>query len=99
MSYLEKDFYSIRFDTINAYHFCEVFYPHTEFLGFSWLDAHGKRVFYKFLVLPFRLNSARYYFTKLIRPLVAKWRGEGKLVLIYLDDGFGCAQSFKGLLS
>ena len=78
--------------------FVRFFYPHTEFLGFSSLDAHGKRAFYKFLVLPFGLNSACYYFTKLTRPLhvVAKWRGEGKLVLMYLDDGFtGCAQSFN----
>ena len=43
----------------------------------------------------FGLNSAGYFFTKLTRPLVAKWRGEDKLVLIYLDDDFGCAQSFK----
>ena len=95
LSYLEKDFYSIRFDITSAYHFCEMFYPHTEFLCFSWLDTHGKRVFYKFLVLPFGLNSAYHYFTKLTRPSVAKWRGEDKLVLMYLDDGSGCAPSFK----
>ena len=59
------------------------------------MDAHGKRAFYKFLVLPFGLNSACYYFTKLTLPLVAKWRGEGKLGLMYLDDGFGCVQCFK----
>ena len=97
LSFLEMNFYSIRFDITSAYHFCEIFYPHTEFLGFLWLglDTHWKRAFYKFLVLPLGLNSACYYFTKLIHPLVTKWRGEGKLVLMYLDDGFGCVQSFK----
>ena len=51
-------------------------------------------VFYKFLVLPFGLSSACYVFSKICRPLVGKWRGEGKLVTMFLDDGFGCAQDF-----
>ena len=34
------------------------------------------------------------FISKICRPLVAKWRGEGKLVTMFLDDGFGCAQDF-----
>ena len=29
------------------------------------------------------------------RPLVNKWRGEGKLVSMFLDDGFACAQEYE----
>ena len=29
------------------------------------------------------------YFTKLTRPVVKKWRGEGKQIMMYLDDGIG----------
>ena len=41
------------------------------------------------LVLPFGQSSACYILTKITRPLIKKWRGEGKQVLIYLDDGLG----------
>jgi hypothetical protein len=46
-----------------------MFYPHTEFLGFSWI-VNGKQTFYKFFVLPFGLKSAPYIFTKITRPLI-----------------------------
>jgi hypothetical protein len=42
-----------------------------------------------FLVFPFGLSSACYIFTKITRPLIKKWRGERKQVLMYLDDGLG----------
>jgi hypothetical protein len=59
-----------------------------EYLGFSWLKD-GVRIFYKFLVLPFGLASACYSLTKITRPLVKKWRSEGKQIIMYLDDGIG----------
>ncbi|XP_053382012.1 uncharacterized protein LOC123541270 [Mercenaria mercenaria] len=64
-------------------------------LRFSWIDAKGQRIYLKFLVLPFGLSTAPYIFTKITRPLVAKWRGEGKRVLMFLDDGFGCSGTFE----
>ena len=57
-------------------------------MGFSWLKD-GVRIFYKFLELPFGLASACYLFTKITRPLVKKWRSEGKQIIMYLDDGIG----------
>ncbi|VDI66658.1 Hypothetical predicted protein [Mytilus galloprovincialis] len=48
--------------------------------------------FFKFLVLPFGLSTACFIFTKLTRPLVKKWRSEGKQVIMYLDDGLGIEQ-------
>ena len=50
----------------------------------------GNSCYYKFLVLPFGLSSACSIFTKVTRPLVAKWLGEQKFVSMYLDDEFGC---------
>ena len=92
LAYLKKGFHLIRFDITSAYHFCEIFPLHTEMLGFAWLDSSGKRRYC------FGLRSACYLFSKLTRPLIAKWRGEGKLILMYLDDGFGCAQNFSRAL-
>jgi hypothetical protein len=37
----------------------------------------------------FGLSSPCYICTKITRPLIKKWRGEGKQVLMYLDDGLG----------
>ncbi|XP_053378570.1 uncharacterized protein LOC123554439 [Mercenaria mercenaria] len=90
LSFLYKGHSMIKFDLTSAYHFIEIFRPHTEYLGFSWTDKSGIQTFYKFLVLPFGLSSACYIFTKITRPLISKWRGEGKSVLMFLDDGYAC---------
>ena len=84
----------IKFDIHSAYHFIDIFYEHTEYLGFSFTGENGNISYYKFLVLPFGLGVAPYLYTKFTRPLIAKWRGEGKKVIMFLDDGFGSASSF-----
>ena len=58
------------------------------------MGVGGVVKFYRFLVLSFGLSSAPYIFTKITRPLIAKWRGEGKSVLMFLDDGFRTADNF-----
>lgn len=40
-------------------------------------------------VLPLGLKSAPYILTKITRPLLKKWRGEEKCIVLYLDDGRG----------
>ena len=75
-----------------------MFYPHTEFLGFLWIVG-GEQKFFKFLVLPFGLKSAPYIFTKITRPLIKKWRGDGKRVVMYLDDGIGFDQTFESAVA
>ena len=94
MLYLKPNDWMFKFDIHSAYHFIDIYLPHTEFLGFSW-EFEGQRQYFKFLVLPFGLSSAPYVFTKLTRPLIRKWRLEGKCVLMYLDDGFGRESSFE----
>ena len=49
-------------------------------------------------MLSFGLSSACYLFTKITRPLIKKWREEGKLILMYIDDGFGCVDHFEKAL-
>ena len=95
LSYFTKDCFMYKFDIHSAYHFIDIFPPHTEFLGFSWEDENGLRFYGKFLVIPFGLSTAPYIFTKVTRPLIAKWRSEGKCILMYLDDGFGCKKGFE----
>ena len=95
LDFLEKGFYMIKFDITSAYHFINVADNHTDFLGFSWVGDAGNTVYYKFLVMPFGLCCASHVFSKICRPLVNKWRGEGKMVNMFLDDGFACAQGFE----
>ena len=65
-----------------GYHHVDLHPECHKFLGFQW-----KGVFYVFTVLPFRLSSACYLFTKLLRPLIRLWRGRGLKAIIYLDNG------------
>ena len=85
MQFITNNSYCFKFDLHSAYHHVDIFKSHTDYLGFSW--CYGNTVkYFKFLVLPFGLSSACYIFTKLTRPLVKKWRGEGKQIMMHLDD-------------
>ena len=42
-----------------------------------------------FTVLPFGLSTVCFCFTKILRPLVKRWRSIGHLSFVYLDDGLG----------
>ena len=47
----------------------------------------GVANYFVFAVLPFGLSTACYLFTKLLRPLIRYWRGQGLKAILYLDDG------------
>ena len=83
----EVGFYLFTFDLESGFHHVSVVEHHQQLLGFSWLFPDGKRRFYNFRVLPFGLSSVCYVFTKLMRPLVARWRSMGHVSLVYIDDG------------
>ena len=52
------------------------------------------RKFYFFCVqLPFGLSTACYVFTKLLRPLVKRWRSMGLHAIVYIDDGICASDS------
>ncbi|XP_062621080.1 uncharacterized protein LOC134282689 [Saccostrea cucullata] len=87
--YVNKNSWCFKFDITSAYHHIDIFPDHRKFLGFSW-NFDGITRYFQFNVLPFGLTSAPYIFTKLTRSLIRKWRSEGKTILMYLDDGFGC---------
>ena len=52
-----------------------------------------------FRVLPFGLSTACYVFTKLLRPLVKRWRSLGLRAIIYIDDGFCASANVADCLS
>lgn len=87
--------FMFSFDLKSGYHHIDIFPEHRKFLAFSWSFADGSVRYFMFSVLPFGLSSAPYIFTKLLKPLVKKWRGEGKSIILFLDDGLGAAQPFN----
>jgi len=83
--------FMFTFDLKSGYHHVEIFPEHRKYLSFAWTFPSGCTRFFQFSVLPFGLSSARYLFTKLLKPLVKKWRSEAKSIVVYLEDGLGAA--------
>ena len=80
----------ITFDLKSGYHHIDIFEAHQEY--FSWKFGNVEKIF-KFTVLPFGLSTAGHIFTNVVKCLVTKWRSEGKLVVVYLDDGTALAEN------
>jgi len=87
--YLLDANFLVSFDLKKGYHHIEINSKFRQFLGFSWKFSN-KEYFFSFNVLPFGLSTAPFIFTKLLRPLVRKWRSEGIKIVLYLDDGLVC---------
>ena len=85
MLLFQRGDYMFSFDLKSGYHHVDSAEKHHKYLGFLWKDKY-----YVFTVLPFGLCTACYLFTKLMRPVVRYWRGQGLRVVVYLDDGL-CA--------
>ena len=77
------------FDLKSGYHHVPINQDFHRYLGFSW-EFKGITKYFVFVVLPFGLCSACWVFTKLMRQLVKKWRGQGMKSVMYLDDGIAC---------
>ena len=50
-------------------------------------------------MLPFGLSTACYVFTKLLRPLVKRWRSKGLRCIVYIDDGICASRSEEKCIS
>lgn len=81
----ENDFL-FTFDLKSGYHHVPINKDFHKYLGFAW-EFEGITRYFVFIVLPFGLCSACFVFTKLMRQLVKKWRGQGIKSVMYLDDG------------
>ena len=94
---LEENDFFVTFDLKNGYHHIPIAKDHQTYLGFAWEFTQGNQKvirYFIFLVLAFGLATACYAFTKIMRPLIKKWRGEGKKSSMYLDDGILAAENF-----
>ena len=83
--------YIAALDLKSGYHHVDIHQDSWPYLGFSWGVDH-ERKWFMFRVLLFGLSTACYVFTKLLRPLVKRWRSKGLRCIVYVDDGI-CASS------
>lgn len=51
LSYLRNGVRLLKFDLTSAYHFIDIYQPHTEFLGFSWPDTNVILNYLNFLLV------------------------------------------------
>ena len=80
-------------DLKSGYHHVDICADHQQYLGFAW-NFNGVIRYFTFTVLPFGLSSACFCFTKIMRPLVKRWRSMTHNSFIYLDDGLGSRPDF-----
>ena len=64
---LDEEYHLYTFKS--AYHHIDIFPSHRSYLGFQWLYK-GELTYFLFNVLPFRLSTAPYCFTKVLKPVV-----------------------------
>lgn len=86
-----------KFDLKKGYHHVDIDVEHQLYLGFSW-NVNNVKKYFVFTVLPFGLSSAPGLFTKLLRPLISVWHGQGINIAVFLDDGAGVDTEFNKTL-
>ena len=91
----EKQDYMIKFDLKSEYHHLDIFEAHQTYLGFSWTAIDQSPKYFVFTVLPFGLVTACCAFTKLLRPLIGYWSGQGLRAILYLDNGIVAAKGLE----
>ena len=85
---LQTNSWFFTWDLKSGYHHVDITAEHQQYLAFSWVFPNGMHRYFTFTVLPFGLSTACFCFTKVLRPLVKRWRSIGHLSFVYLDDGW-----------
>lgn len=78
---IREDDFLVKVDLQDAFLAVPVFQEHQKFLKFR-----SKGVMYQYVCLPFGLSSSLRFFTRILKPLVARLRAIGIGLIIYLDD-------------
>lgn len=81
MKLMFKNCFFCTIDLKNAYYTIPVHPAHKKYLKFSF-----QKQTYCFNCLPFGLATAPWVFTKILKPVLARFRSQGITLVIYLDD-------------
>ena len=94
-SYFIPDGWAFSYDITKSFYHMDVHPDSQDYLGFSF-KFDGHTYFGVFTVCCFGLCSAPWLLTKLLKPLLTRWRSLGLYHFIYLDDGIGFHASYDG---
>ena len=83
-------------DLKQGYHHISIFPEHAQYLGFSW-SFQSRLRYFVFVVLPFGLADDCFFFTKVIRTFVKRWRILCHNCFAYIDDGISGHRSKPSL--
>ena len=85
--------YFFKFDIRSGYHRIDIHPQYQKYLAFSW-NIDGRLGYFVFTVLVFRLSSAPYVFTRILKVLIKHWLSLGMRIFAFIDDCFGGGRSF-----
>jgi len=83
----EEGDYQCKYDLQSAYFHIKIHKDHVKFLGASFNDENGQKIYFIFLYMPFGLASAVHAITKMFKPIIAYLGSKGIRHTIYVDDG------------
>lgn len=81
ISFIQPKDYIVTADLKDGFFHVPVHPDHQELLGFQFRGNY-----YKWTVLPFGHSCSPYFFTKVLRPVIAYLRAQGLRVVVYVDD-------------
>ncbi len=91
---LSPGMYAFTFDLKKGYYHVNLHPDVQQYFGLSILVG-GQTFYAVYTVGPFGLSTLPYLFTKLLKPWVARWRGLGLNIFLYLDDGLAVCNSLR----
>ncbi len=81
LSLISRGDYLTSVDLKDAYYSVPISEEDSNYLKFNW-----KGTLYKYVALPNGLSTGPRLFTKLLKPALSKLRGNGHIVVAYIDD-------------
>ena len=88
--------YGIKFDLKKYYFHIEIHEDYKKYFGFSY-PKNGETIYYIWQVLPYGYTLAPFITMNISKPLVSKWRKNGSLICLFVDDGFCVSKDKKDL--
>jgi hypothetical protein len=83
----EEGDFQCKYDLQSAYFHIKIHNEHVKYLGASFTNENGAKIYFVFLYMPFGLASAVHAITKLFKPIIAHLGSKGIRHTIFIDDG------------
>ncbi len=89
--------FAFTFDLKKGFYHVNLHQDVQTYFGFSF-EVDGEKYYGVYAVGPFGLSTMPWLFTKLLKPLLRRWRALGYHIFVYPDDGIGLTADFWSAL-